>query len=77
MYYLINVSKKEVFGTCSQEPNLNDLASRNETVFYKEGIEGIEFDRLFPIIENGKVVDIEVLPERSGCDGKEEKAPEV
>ena len=62
MYYLINVGKKKVFGTCSQEPNLNDLASRNETVFYKE-IEGIEFDRLFPIIENGKVVDIEVLPE--------------
>ena len=63
MYYLINVGKKEVFGTCNQEPNVDDLASRNETVFYKEGIEGIEFDRLFPIIENGKVVDIEVLPE--------------
>ncbi|MFW6015044.1 MAG: hypothetical protein ACOCRK_01250 [bacterium] len=61
MYYLINLENKQIYGTCNKKPNLNDLSTRNETVFYKEGLEDEEFENLVPIIEEGEVIDINII----------------
>lgn len=34
MWYLYNVTTGIIFGTCSMEPDLGDLATRGESAFY-------------------------------------------